>query len=135
MKNVDQKVIDVIRDKMGFSSERKIDPADRLVRDLSVTQLDFYEIYEALEEEFEIEMSDEECETIITVQDAIDMVKKIDAGRVKPIDLLRDSAFSALRTAEKRMHAYACELDVGPERTKAFEIFENIRNASRVGLI
>lgn len=53
-------------------------------------------------------------------------------GKVKPIDLLKDSAFSALRTAEKRMHAYACELDVGPERTKAFEIFENIRNAARV---
>jgi hypothetical protein len=57
----------------------------------------------------------------------------LDLGKVKPIDLLKDSAFSALRVAEKRMHAYACELEVGDERTKAFEIYENIRNAARVG--
>ena len=49
--------------------------------------------------------------------------------------ILKDSAFSALRKAEQKMHEYAASLDVGDERTKAFEIFENIRNAARVGRI
>lgn len=45
----------------------------------------------------------------------------------------KDKAFAALRDAEKRMYEYACNLDVGDERTKAFEIYENIRTAARVG--
>lgn len=57
-----------------------------------------------------------------------------DLGRTdQVIESLKNAAFAALRDAEKRMHAYASALDVGDERTKAFEIFENIRNAARVG--
>lgn len=57
-----------------------------------------------------------------------------DLGRTdQVIESLKNAAFAALRDAEKRMHAYARELEVGDERTKAFEIFENIRNAARVG--
>lgn len=57
-----------------------------------------------------------------------------DLGRTdQVIESLKSAAFAALRDAEKRMHTYACELEVGEERTKAFEIFENIRNAARVG--
>lgn len=78
MKTVDQKVIEVIRDQMGFTSERNIAPEDRF-EDLSADSLDLYEIFMALEEEFEIEISDEDCESISTVQDAIDIVKKLDA--------------------------------------------------------
>lgn len=47
-------------------------------------------------------------------------------------DLLKDSAFTYLRKAEQKMHEYACSLDVGTERTRAFEIYENVRNAARV---
>lgn len=46
---------------------------------------------------------------------------------------LKTAAFESLRDAEKRMLAYACALEVGDARSKAFEIFENIRNAARVG--
>jgi len=46
---------------------------------------------------------------------------------------LRDKAFKAIKEAERAVHAYACALDIGEERTKAFEIFENIRTAARVG--
>lgn len=56
-----------------------------------------------------------------------------DLGRTDQVtESLKNAAFEALRDAEKRMHAYACALDIGDERTKAFEIFENIRNAARV---
>lgn len=37
-----------------------------------------------------------------------------------------------MREAEKAAYAYACEVDVGLEREKAFEIYENIRTAGRV---
>lgn len=36
--------------------------------------------------------------------------------------------------AEKRWHEYACSCEVGPERNRAFEIYENIRVATRVPL-
>lgn len=58
---------------------------------------------------------------------------RVALGEVSEIDLLRESAFSALREAERKMHAYAKELEVGQERINAFEVFENIRNAARVG--
>lgn len=37
------------------------------------------------------------------------------------------------REAEKAWHDYCTFLPVGELRTKAFEVFENIRNAARVG--
>ncbi len=51
----------------------------------------------------------------------------------REIQALKEAAFEALREAEKKMHAYASALDLGEDRIKAFEIFENIRNAARVG--
>lgn len=48
------------------------------------------------------------------------------------IEGLKHEAFEAHRLAEKKWHAYACELPAGDERIKAFEIYENIRLATRV---
>ena len=62
------------------------------------------------------------------------VVDRINLGREDQIiESLKNAAFEALRDAERRMHKYACALDISDERTKAFEIFENIRNAARVG--
>lgn len=55
-----------------------------------------------------------------------------DALADSSIEGLKHEAFEAHRLAEKKWHAYACELPVGDERTKAFEIYENIRLATRV---
>ena len=41
-------------------------------------------------------------------------------------------ADQAHAVAEKRWHEYACSCEVGPERNRAFEIYENIRVATRV---
>jgi len=46
--------------------------------------------------------------------------------------LLAEAA-QKLRDAEKAWYAYACEVPVGREREKAFEVFENVRTARRVG--
>lgn len=37
-----------------------------------------------------------------------------------------------MREAEKAAYQYCCAVDVGIEREKAFEIYENLRNAGRV---
>jgi hypothetical protein len=47
-------------------------------------------------------------------------------------EILKDYAFKLLAETEKAMHSYATHCDVGDERTKAFDIYENIRIASRV---
>lgn len=45
---------------------------------------------------------------------------------------LREVAFKKLKEAEKAMYAYCCSCDIGPERERAFQIYENIRLSSRV---
>lgn len=45
---------------------------------------------------------------------------------------LKNTRNELMAAAEKAAHAYACECDVGEERIKAFEIYENLRNAGRV---
>lgn len=45
---------------------------------------------------------------------------------------LRKVAQEKLREAEKAYHDYAKSLPISEERFKAWEIYENIRNAGRV---
>ena len=47
------------------------------------------------------------------------------------IESLKNAAFNAHRQAEQRMHKYACALPLGEEREKAFDIYQNIRLATR----
>lgn len=46
---------------------------------------------------------------------------------------LRRAAHAAADAAERAWHALAAELDVGPDRTRAFAVYENLRNARRLG--
>lgn len=63
--------------------ERKIQNSDKLVEDLGADSLDEVEIAMAIEEIFDIQIPDEDAETIKTVQDIINYVcdKKIDPPR------------------------------------------------------
>lgn len=45
---------------------------------------------------------------------------------------LKADALKKLTEAEKAMYLYAGECEVGEERTRAFEIYGNIRTATRV---
>ncbi|MBW2328383.1 MAG: acyl carrier protein, partial [Deltaproteobacteria bacterium] len=49
------------------------------VDDLGADSLDLVELIMAMEEEFDVEIPDEEAEKIATVQDAIDFVNKLQA--------------------------------------------------------
>ena len=65
------KVKDIITDKLGVEEE-KISAAASVVDDLGADTLDTVELIMQLEEEFGIEIPDEDAETITTVQAAVD---------------------------------------------------------------
>lgn len=52
-----------------------------------------------------------------------------------PVDSLKDLAMQSHRKAEQKWHAYACNCDIGPERERAFQIYENIRVAVCVPVV
>ena len=64
----------VIAEQLGWS-ESNIKLEQNLVDDLNADSLDQIVLVMAIEEEFEIEISDEDAEKIQTVQDAVDYVK------------------------------------------------------------
>ena len=57
-------------------SEEEIRPDSTFVDDLGADSLDVFQIIMGIEEEFDIEIDNEEAEIITTVQDAVDQIKK-----------------------------------------------------------
>lgn len=57
-------------------SEEEIKPDSTFVDDLGADSLDVFQIIMGIEEEFDIEIDNEEAEKITTVQDAVDQIKK-----------------------------------------------------------
>ena len=73
MENVEQRVRKIIAEQLGVN-EAEIKTESSFVDDLGADSLDTVELVMALEEEFEIEIPDEEAEKIDTVQKAIDYI-------------------------------------------------------------
>lgn len=67
------KVKEVIMDKLGVE-ESKITPEASFVDDLGADSLDTVELVMQLEEEFGIEIPDEEAEKLTTVAEAVDYI-------------------------------------------------------------
>lgn len=57
-------------------SEEEIRSDSTFVDDLGADSLDVFQIIMGIEEEFDIEIDNEEAEKITTVQDAVDQIKK-----------------------------------------------------------
>ena len=57
-------------------SEEEIRPDSTFVDDLGADSLDVFQIIMGIEEEFDIEIDNDEAEKITTVQDAVDQIKK-----------------------------------------------------------
>jgi acyl carrier protein len=72
-KSTFDRVQDVVVCQLGAGS---IKPESRFVEDLGADSLDTVELVMALEDEFHLEISDEEAEKIMTVQQAIDCIDK-----------------------------------------------------------
>jgi acyl carrier protein len=72
--DIASKVIDLIQISTGVEKS-SITPEASLTDDLGLDSLDDIELIMAIEEEFDIEITDEEAERIKTVQQTIDAVK------------------------------------------------------------
>ncbi len=69
-KSVGQKVMDIIVEQLKVSPD-EVTPEASFIEDLGADSLDLVELIMAMEEEFGLEISDEDAEKIQTVQDAI----------------------------------------------------------------
>jgi acyl carrier protein len=68
--NVEEKVRGIIVEQLGVDAEEVVATAS-FVDDLGADSLDTVELVMALEEEFHLEISDEDAEKITTVGDAV----------------------------------------------------------------
>jgi acyl carrier protein len=71
--NIEAKVKSIIADQLGVS-EDEIKIESSFIEDLGADSLDIVELVMAMEEEFEIEIPDEEAENIKTVGDAVNYI-------------------------------------------------------------
>jgi len=71
--NVEQKVKGIIAEQLGVG-EDEIKATSSFIEDLGADSLDIVELVMAMEEEFEVEIPDEEAENIKTVADAVNYV-------------------------------------------------------------
>lgn len=73
--STEEKVRKIIVDQLGVSPEEVTLEAS-FIDDLGADSLDTVELVMALEEEFDMEIPDEDAEKIVTVGDAIDYIEK-----------------------------------------------------------
>ena len=71
---VEEKVKKIIVDQLGVDAA-EVTPEASFIEDLGADSLDTVELVMALEEEFGIEIPDEEAEKLMTVKDAIGYIK------------------------------------------------------------
>jgi len=71
--NIEARVKKIIIEQLGVKEEQVTNEA-AFVEDLGADSLDTVELVMALEEEFELEIPDEDAEKITTVQQAIDYI-------------------------------------------------------------
>ena len=67
------KVKEMVASQLG-KSEDEITPESSFIEDLGADSLDLVELIMSMEDEFGLEISDEDAESIITVQDAINFI-------------------------------------------------------------
>ncbi|ALC16798.1 acyl carrier protein [Desulfuromonas soudanensis] len=73
MASIAERVKQIVAEQLGVDDEQVTDEAS-FMEDLGADSLDTVELVMALEEEFDVEISDEDAEKIQTVQDAVDYV-------------------------------------------------------------
>jgi len=69
------KVKELVADQLEIDNPEKIVPPANFANDLGADSLDTVELVMALEDEFDIEIPDEDAEKILTVQDAVDYIQ------------------------------------------------------------
>jgi acyl carrier protein len=80
MSSVAERVKKIIVDQLGVNAEQVTEDAS-FIDDLGADSLDTVELVMALEEEFGMEIPDEEAEKISTVRTAIEYIEKNKVGQ------------------------------------------------------
>ena len=75
MAEVEEKVKKIIEEKLSVNADQITNEA-RFTEDLKADSLDTVELIMALEDEFGLDIPDEEADKIKTVQDTIDYIQK-----------------------------------------------------------
>ena len=73
MEEIFEKVKGIVAEQLGVEAE-KVTMESSFIDDLEADSLDVVELVMALEEEFDIEISDEEAEKIATVKDVVEFI-------------------------------------------------------------
>jgi len=73
--SIEDKVRKIIAEKLSVDLEEVV-PEASFVDDLGADSLDLVELIMSMEEEFDIDIPDEEAEKMVTVQDAFDYIAK-----------------------------------------------------------
>lgn len=71
---VETRVKEIVCEQLGVSDE-EVTPQASFIDDLGADSLDIVELVMALEEEYEMEISDEDAEKIKTVQDVVTYIE------------------------------------------------------------
>ena len=75
MVTVQERLKKIIVDQLGVD-ESEVVPSASFVEDLNADSLDLVELIMSLEEEFKLQISDEDAEKITTVQEAEDYIEE-----------------------------------------------------------
>jgi len=75
MASIDERVKQIVAEQLG-ADEDQVTEGATFMDDLGADSLDTVELVMALEEEFDIEISDEDAEKILNVKNAIDYINK-----------------------------------------------------------
>lgn len=71
-----EKVVEIIAEQLGLDSTEDITPETSLMRDLEADSLDAVEIIMALEDEFGVEIPDEEAEKFRNIGDIANYIEE-----------------------------------------------------------
>ncbi|MCF7668231.1 MAG: acyl carrier protein [Verrucomicrobia bacterium] len=73
-KSIEQRIKEIVASQLSVSADQ-VRPEAKFIEDLSADSLDIVELIMALEEEFGIEVSDEEAEKLLSVGDVCKFIE------------------------------------------------------------
>lgn len=76
MDDVEKRVVDLVAEVLVDVKKENIRMDSKIVEDLGAESLDIYDMIALLEDEFGLEISDEDVEKIRTVQDVANFIKE-----------------------------------------------------------
>lgn len=72
--SVKDKVIELIIENLDVDKDALV-PEAKFIDDLGVSSMDLWELVLVMEDEFDLEVPDEDLEKIVTIQDAINFIQ------------------------------------------------------------